>query len=100
MDSYHVIIDVGMIENIVETNLGEARDLFSLTLVLYVIFLGLLPSWFVWQVNITFKPVRQEIWGRLKLIASILLPLLVLGFMISASLQFISKRTQTNPVTF
>ena len=44
MNNYNVVIDHTMIQNIFATNMKEAVELFSFKLVLYVLFLGLLPS--------------------------------------------------------
>ena len=45
MDVYHVVIDDSMIRNALQTNLAESSDLFSFKLVIYVLFLGVLPSY-------------------------------------------------------
>lgn len=49
MDTYHVIIDDEMIRNSLQTNLAESSDLFSLQLIAYVLFLGILPSYFIYR---------------------------------------------------
>ena len=46
MDSYSVVIDSEMIRNSLQTNLKESSDLFSFKLILYVIFLAILPRFF------------------------------------------------------
>jgi len=47
MDSYNIVIDDVMICNILQTAKHEALDLFSFKQVLYLLFLGLIPSYFV-----------------------------------------------------
>jgi len=50
MSQYGVMIDAGMFRNFAETNATEVRDLLSLKLFAYLLFLGVLPSWVVVEV--------------------------------------------------
>lgn len=72
MDSYQVIIDVTMIQNIVHSDLAEALDLLTLKMLLYFLFLGVLPGFLVYRVDLVFKSLRQELYARLKLLGVIL----------------------------
>ncbi|BAK74702.1 phosphoethanolamine transferase [Arcobacter sp. L] len=79
MDTYHVIIDDEMIRNSLQTNLSESSDLFSLKLVLYVVFLAIFPSYFIYKLKIEYKPFRQELFAKLKtIILSISIILIIL----------------------
>jgi len=79
MDTYHVIIDDEMIRNSLQTNLSESSDLFSLKLVLYVVFLAIFPSYFIYKLKIEYKPFRQELFVKLKtIILSISIILIIL----------------------
>ena len=49
MSQYGVLIDAGMFRNFAETNATEVRDLLSLKLLAYILFLGVLPSWLLWK---------------------------------------------------
>ncbi len=63
MDTYNTVIDPHMIQNILETDLSESSDLFSFTLVLYVLFIGVIPSIIVYRVKIApmnFKSTLLE----------------------------------------
>ncbi len=63
MDTYDVVIDTHMIDNIVQTNINESADLFSFTLILYVLFIGVIPSWIIYLIqikNIYFKEILIE----------------------------------------
>ncbi|MDH3412778.1 MAG: phosphoethanolamine--lipid A transferase [Gammaproteobacteria bacterium] len=82
MDSYDVIIDDAMVENIFKTDMAESTDLITLKMILYVIFLGVVPSLFVYKANIVYADSRQEIVSRLKL------SLLTLALVISVVLIF------------
>lgn len=61
MDSYNVVIDTSMIENIFSTNLSESLDLFSLKLVVYIFLLGILPSLFIYKLNIAHGTLKKEL---------------------------------------
>ena len=83
MDTFHVVIDDGMIRNAIETNLDESSDLFSLKLVLYVLFLGLIPSYFVYKSNISYSTSRKEFFAKLKVLALSLGVILIILFSFS-----------------
>ena len=68
MDTYNVIIDHSMIRNSLQTNLEESLDLFSFKLVLYVVFLGLIPSIFVYKIKPSFGTFKQESLKKLKIL--------------------------------
>jgi len=61
MDSYNVVIDTSMIENIFSTNMSESLDLFSLKLVIYVFLLGVLPALFIYKLNISHGSLKKEL---------------------------------------
>jgi len=69
MNSYNVIIDDSMIRNMMQTNIHESMDLLTLKQVLYFTFLGLLPSIYIYKVEIEKRAFKQELISRLKLIA-------------------------------
>ncbi len=68
MDTYNVIIDDSMIRNSLQTNLNESMDLFSLKLVAYVLFLGLIPSYLIYKIKLEYKSLKHEIFAKLKTI--------------------------------
>ncbi len=51
MSSYDIIVDTHMIQNILETNINESADLFSIKQVLYFLILGVLPSIVVYRIK-------------------------------------------------
>lgn len=73
MDTYHVVIDRTMIENALQTDMRETRDLLSFTTLIYFVLLGLLPSVVIWQINVSYLPFKKEAIKRLKVIGLILL---------------------------
>ena len=68
MNSYSVVIDDSMIRNMMQTNIHESMDLLTLKQVLYFVFLGLLPSLYIYKVKIEKRPLKVELFSRLKLI--------------------------------
>ncbi|MEZ5542241.1 MAG: phosphoethanolamine--lipid A transferase [Pseudomonadota bacterium] len=66
MDSYNVVIDTGMIRNIMQTDIRESLDLFDVRLLVYVLLLGLLPALFVLRAPLKVRPLRHELLAKLK----------------------------------
>jgi lipid A ethanolaminephosphotransferase len=69
MNNYNVIIDHTMIQNIFSTNVKEAVELFSFKLVLYVLLLGVLPSLFIYRVELKRGTLKAEFISRLKIVS-------------------------------
>ena len=65
MWEYGVVIDGNMIQNAIETNTNEARDLISLKMVTAVVLGGLLPAYLMWRTPIAYRPFWQEVWAKL-----------------------------------
>ena len=66
MQTYDIAIDKIMIQNIMETNTSEAQDLINLQLVLYFLFLGLLPAFVIYKLPISYGTFKQECLKTLK----------------------------------
>jgi len=81
MNTYHVVIDHAMIRNSLQTNLNESLDLFSITLILYVVFLGLIPSYLIYKVKVKYNPLRKESIEKIKTIvlSIVLIVILILS---------------------
>jgi len=69
MNTYHVVIDDSMIRNMMQTNLNESMDLLSLKQILYLLFLGILPSYIVYKTPLEYGSLKTEILRKLKVIA-------------------------------
>ncbi|WP_271195805.1 phosphoethanolamine transferase [Pseudomonas turukhanskensis] len=65
MNEYGVMIDLGMLRNAAQTNPTEVRDLLSLKLALYVLFLGILPALLVWFMPVTYRRWPRELLTKL-----------------------------------
>ncbi|HKK16371.1 MAG TPA: phosphoethanolamine transferase domain-containing protein, partial [Gammaproteobacteria bacterium] len=83
MDTYNVVINDSMIRNIVNTDEAEIRDLLNMKLFLYVLFLGVLPSWYVYRVKIIFKPGWKQILLSIKTFSAALLLLAIVIYTFS-----------------
>jgi lipid A ethanolaminephosphotransferase len=68
MDSYGVVIDTTMLNNIRQTNFDEALDLLNLKLIGYLLILGILPSVFIYRVKINHFSLKTELVSKLKVI--------------------------------
>lgn len=91
INTYGVIIDRTMMGNVFNTNYEESSSFFSLGLVLYVIFLGILPSIFLFK----FKIIRPKLKSFLITTGLTLLFLGVIVFGNSANWLWIDKNSKT-----
>jgi lipid A ethanolaminephosphotransferase len=64
MSQYGVMIDAGMLRNFAETNATEVRDLLSLKLFAYILFLGVLPSWLLWKLPVNYRRWHRELFSK------------------------------------
>lgn len=79
-NTYGVIIDKSMIGNILNTNYDESSSFFSFRLILYVIFLGIIPSIYIIKVKII-----NVTWKRFLLTTSLTLLFIVILVFANAS---------------
>lgn len=77
MDTYNVVIDDDMIQNVVKTDIGESADLLSARLLLYFIVLGVLPSVLIFRARIDTGSMKAELISKLKIVAGSLLVIVV-----------------------
>ena len=68
MDSFGVVIDDTMLQNVLHTDTAETLDLITLKLIIYIFLLGIIPSIFIYRVNIARHSINREMIARLKLI--------------------------------
>ena len=72
-NNYGIVVDENMISSVFETNASESFDLVSYLLIPYVLFLGALPSIFVWRAELTRTSLKIQLWQRLKIIIGLTL---------------------------
>lgn len=73
MDAYGVVIDRGMVQNILETDLREARELLNWRLALNVGLLGVLPSLFIAYAKVRFPAGLRGVLRRAGMAAASML---------------------------
>lgn len=64
MSQYGVLIDAGMFRNFAETNATEVRDLLSIKLFVYIVLLGVLPSWLLWKTPVNYRAWHRELLSK------------------------------------
>lgn len=73
MDTYGVIVDTVMLDNILQTNPQEFAGLLTFKLLIYTAFLGVLPAWFVIRYSPSSAMNKAVLLGKLKLSALLIL---------------------------
>ncbi|MGX4642729.1 phosphoethanolamine transferase [Massilia sp. SYSU DXS3249] len=61
MNHYGVVIDASMVQNVVETDAGEAHELLNWQMLQTVTLLGILPSLLVWRLPLRFPSTRRSL---------------------------------------
>ncbi|PTT99240.1 phosphoethanolamine transferase, partial [Pseudomonas sp. HMWF031] len=64
MSQYGVLIDAGMFRNFAETNATEVRDLLSIKLLVYILLLGVLPSFLLWKTPVSYRRWHRELLSK------------------------------------
>jgi lipid A ethanolaminephosphotransferase len=83
MNQYGVIVDDDMLVNLLETDTGEARDVLSFALVLYVLILGVVPSLFIYRVELNLPRPKAALISRLKLVSASVTIMVAVFFLFS-----------------
>lgn len=104
IDTYRVVIDSVMINNIMDTDTTEVLELFDIRLLAYFLFIGLLPAYLVYKSTLAEESIPRVILKRLGLILACIV---VAGSTLYLSSDFYASffrtnkilRFYTNPVT-
>jgi len=83
MNTYAVVIDSDMIRNTLQTNVDESLDLFSLKLLIYIFFLGLIPSYYVYKIPLKNSSFKEALINKIKTIFISIIIILILLFSFS-----------------
>lgn len=73
MQRYQVFMDPGMLRNILHTDMKEARELLSLSLLAYILPYGVLPSVLTVRVEFIKRPLRRAVLARMVFLAGAVL---------------------------
>ena len=68
MNTYDVVIDDSMIRNALQTDIHESLDLLNQKLSLYILFLGVIPSYLVYKTRILYHNPLKELRAKIKMI--------------------------------
>lgn len=91
INTYSVMLDESMIGNVLNTKYEEASSFFSLKLITYLLFLGILPSIYIIRTKYTTVPVKKF----LKTISLTLAFVLLLAFANASNWLWIDKNSKT-----
>ncbi|MBI3144960.1 MAG: phosphoethanolamine--lipid A transferase [Pseudogulbenkiania sp.] len=75
MNQYGIMIDMPMVQNVLQTDPAETRDLLTIKMGLFALGLGVLPALWLWKTPIAYRPPLRELGVRL---VSLLVTLAVL----------------------
>lgn len=59
VNTYNIIVDESMIGNVLNTNYEESSSFFSWKLILYIIFLGILPTIYIFKIKIIYPSIKN-----------------------------------------
>ncbi len=82
MTAYGVVLDQGMIQNVLETDTAEAFELLNFRLFLYFVLLGVLPALAVIRLKIEYKPFFRQLLANFAVSG---LALLLMGLLVFAN---------------
>ncbi|MCK9374029.1 MAG: phosphoethanolamine--lipid A transferase [Sulfuricurvum sp.] len=83
MNTYDIVVDTHMIQNVLETNMSESMDLLSIQQIAYFFLLGVVPSIFIYRLKIEVLPLKASIIDKTKTIAIALGVVIVIIFAFS-----------------
>lgn len=79
MDSFGVVINDEMLQNVAQTNTAEAFDLLNPRLLAYLVLLGALPAWILSRIPLRSRSWRTEIGTRVAFIAISMAAMVAIG---------------------
>jgi len=98
MNTYNVVIDDSMIRNVLQTDMKESMDLFSYKQILYFIFLGLIPAYFVYKVPLKHETFKQASVNKFKQLS--LLIVIILAIVYTFSKHYTSFAREHKPLRY
>lgn len=83
MNTYNVIVDDSMIRNTFQTDMKESMDLFSIQQLIYLLVLGIIPSYFVYTIPLDYRGKKREFLSRIKQVGLLSIVILLTLFIFS-----------------
>ncbi len=69
ISQYGIVIDKEMIRNVMETDSSEAKDLMGVSLLMFLLMMGLVPSLFILQTTVIKRSLWRQLCNKLKITA-------------------------------
>ena len=91
INQYNIILDKTMMSNVFNTNFSEANQLFNPKILLYLLLLGIIPSFIVYRIKILFQP---SITKRIIAILIVILATAIFAFINSKTWLWIDKNAK------
>jgi len=98
MSQFSVVVDINMIDNILNTNIREARDYLNPMLFVYFFLFGIFPSILVIMIPIRHNSFKAEMLSKFKMVIGSLI--LVIVLLLSSSRFFASFLREHKPLRF
>lgn len=83
MESYNIVIDKSMLENVIQTNITEVDDLLTFKFFITLFLLGVLPSYIIYKIPVAYTGFKRAFIQRIKFILIHFLIIIVLLFSFS-----------------
>ena len=71
-NNFGVVFDHNMITNTFETDTSEFSDLVSIKSLIYFCLLGLIPSTYVWKIQLVKSSIKTQLWQRVKMLLALI----------------------------
>jgi len=88
---FGIILDKTMMSNVFNTNFSEVNQLFNPKIFIYILFLGIAPSFVIYRLKILFQPSALK---RIVIMAIFILATAILAFINSKSWLWIDKNAK------
>ena len=105
MDSYGVMLDGTMVQNVMQTDYSESFELLTSQLFYYLFLLGIFPSVCVLRIEVQYKTFARELWVKLWTVVVSLLVISALLFCFYQSYSSLARNNRylrhlVNPVSY
>jgi lipid A ethanolaminephosphotransferase len=104
-NNYGTIFDNNMVTSILETDLAELLDLFSVKMAVYFIFLGVLPSIWIYKLQLRKSAASSMLWSKAKTILVLIIIFVLVTLLFSKTYTSFTRenkqlRLYINPTYF
>jgi len=93
-DNYGIVFDENMIANIFVTSMAESFDLISIKLALYLVFMGVIPSIYIYKIKTVEPTIKQHLWIKLKTIFVLIVIFISITLLFSKSYTSLARENK------